>query len=103
MKKKLFLLFAGALFLAACSSKGISDIENGMSAKEVTDIAGEPNDKVSMPLDIEWWVYEEDNVLLIMENDSVSRVTSEKELEESLNDVEEGKNEIENQVNELTE
>ncbi|MFW6043531.1 MAG: hypothetical protein ACOCPW_04170, partial [Marinilabiliaceae bacterium] len=67
MKKKLFLLFAVALFLAACSSSDISDIESGMPAREVTDIAGEPTEKVSMPLDIEWWIYEEDSVLLIME------------------------------------
>ena len=101
--KKLFLLFAVTALLSACSSSDVSDIETGMSAEEVTDIAGEPTDKISMPLNIEWWIYKEDNVLLIMEADSVSRVTSQQELEESVKDVEEGINEIENQVNELTE
>jgi len=101
--KKLFSLFAVIALFPACSSSDISDIETGMSATEVTDIAGDPTDKVSMPLDIEWWIYKEDNVLLIMEDDSVSRVTSEKELEESLKDVKDGMNEIENEVNELTE
>ncbi|MGM0376180.1 MAG: hypothetical protein ACQEQ0_05360 [Bacteroidota bacterium] len=101
--KKLFLLFAVTALLSACSSSDISDIETGMSAGEVTDIAGEPTEKVSMPLSIEWWIYKEDNVLLIMEEDSVSRVTSEEKLNESLKDVEDGMNEIEDQVNELNE
>ena len=74
-----------------------------MSSAEVVEIAGEPTEKVSMPLDIEWWIYKEDNVLLILEDDSVSRVTSEQKLKESIKDVEEGMNEIENEVKELTE
>ncbi|MFO8001686.1 MAG: hypothetical protein R6U46_10610 [Marinilabilia sp.] len=101
--KKLFFLFAVATIFAACSSKDISDIDTGMSASEVVEIAGEPTEKVSMPMDIEWWIYKDDNVLLIFEEDSVSRVTSEKELEESLEDADEGMNEIENKIEELTE
>ena len=101
--KKLFLLFAVTALLSSCSSSDISDIKTGMSTEEVTDIAGEPTDKVTMPLNIEWWIYKEENVLLIMEEDSVSRITSEQKLEESIKEAEDGMNEIENKVNELTE
>ena len=101
--KRLFFLFSAVALLAACSTSDISDVKEGMSSAEVVEIAGEPTEKVSMPLDIEWWIYKEDNVLLILEDDSVSRVTSEQKLKESIKDVEEGMNEIENEVKELTE
>ena len=101
--KKLFFLFAITALLSACSASDISDVETGMSGEEVIDIAGEPSERVSMPLNIEWWIYKEDNVLLIMDNNTVSQVTSEQKLEESLKKMEDGMNEIENKVNELTE
>ena len=99
--KKLFLLFAVVVFVA-CATQDISDIEAGISSEDVISIAGEPTEKVSMPLDIEWWIYEEDNVLLILENDTVTRVTSEKEIEESLKDFEKGMDDIQKEVENLT-
>lgn len=99
--KKLFVLFA-IVALTACATKDISDLEEGMASTEVIDIAGEPTEKVEMPLDIEWWIYEEDKVLLILENDTVSKVTSQEEIEESLKDFEKGMNEIQKEIEDLT-
>jgi hypothetical protein len=99
--KKLVVLFAIAT-LTACATKDISDLDEGMASKEVIDIAGEPTEKVEMPLDIEWWIYEEDKVLLILENDTVSKVTSQEEIEESLKDFEKGMDEIQKEIEELT-
>ncbi len=99
--KKLIAFFTIAL-LASCASKDISDLEKGLSSAEVLEIAGEPTEKVSMPLDIEWWIYEEDEVLLIMENDSISRITSQKEIEESIKDFDKGMDGIQKEVEELT-
>ncbi|WP_291859479.1 hypothetical protein [Marinilabilia sp.] len=99
--KKLIVLVAIAT-LTACATKDISDLEEGMASKEVIDIAGEPTEKVEMPLDIEWWIYEEDKVLLILENDTVSNVTSQEEIEESLKDFEKGMDQIQKEIEELT-
>jgi hypothetical protein len=99
--KKLLVIFAIAL-LAACATKYISDLKEGMASTEVIDIAGEPTEKVEMPLDIEWWIYEEDKVLLILENDTVSKVTSQKEIEESLKDFEKGMDDIQKEIEKLT-
>ncbi len=99
--KKLLVIFAIAL-LAACATKDISDLKEGMASTEVIDIAGEPTEKVEMPLDIEWWIYEEDKVLLILENDTVSKVTSQKEIEESLKDFEKGMDDIQKEIEKLT-
>lgn len=99
--KKIVVLFAIVAF-TACATKDISDLDEGMASKEVIDIAGEPTEKVEMPLDIEWWIYEEDKVLLILENDTVSKVTSQEEIEESLKDFEKGMDEIQKEIEELT-
>ncbi len=99
--KKIVVLFAIGSF-TACATKDISDLDEGMASKEVIDIAGEPTEKVEMPLDIEWWIYEEDKVLLILENDTVSKVTSQEEIEESLKDFEKGMDEIQKEIEELT-
>lgn len=99
--KKLFFLFAIALF-AACSTQDISDVEVGISSEEVIDLAGEPTEKVAMPLDIEWWIYEDDKVLLILEKDTVSRVTSQKEIEESLKDFDNGMDDIQKEIEDIT-
>jgi len=100
MKK--ILIIAVIAMLTACATRDIHDIEEGMASKEVVNIAGEPTEKVEMPLDIEWWVYEEDKVLLIFENDTVTNVTSEKEIEESLKDFEKGMEDIQKEIEELT-
>jgi len=99
--KKLIAIFIVAL-LASCASKDISDLEKGLSSAEVLEIAGEPTEKVSMPLDIEWWIYEEDKVLLILENDTITRVTSQEEIEESLKDFEKGLDDIQKEIEDLT-
>lgn len=101
MKKLLIILAVGTL--TACAAKDINDVKEGMSSKEVTEIAGEPSEKVSMPLEIEWWIYKEEKVLLIFESDTVSKVTSQKELEESIKDVEKGMQDLEDEINQLTE
>ena len=100
MKK--ILIIATIAVLTACATKDIHDIKEGMSSIEVTKIAGEPTEKVEMPLEIEWWVYEEDKVLLIFENDTVTNVTSEKEIEESLKDFEKGMEDIQKEIEEIT-
>ena len=100
--KKLLIILAIAM-LTACATKDINDVKEGMSSKEVTDIAGEPGEKVNMPLDIEWWIYKKENVLLILENDTVSKVTSQKKLEESLKDFQKGMEDIEDEINKLNE
>ncbi|WP_462319598.1 hypothetical protein [Marinilabilia sp.] len=100
--KKLLIILAIAM-LTACATKDINDVKEGMSSKEVTEIAGEPSEKVSMPLEIEWWIYEEEEVLLIFENDTVSKVTSQRELEESIKGVEKGMKDLEGEINKLTE
>ena len=100
--KKLLIILAIAM-LTACTTKDINDVKEGMSSKEVTEIAGEPSEKVSMPLEIEWWIYEEEEVLLIFENDTVSKVTSQKELEESIKGVEKSMKDLEGEINQLTE
>jgi hypothetical protein len=99
--KKLLVISAIAL-LTSCATKDISDLEEGMASKEVIDMAGEPTEKVEMPLEIEWWIYEEDKVLLILENDTVSKITSEKEIEESLKNFEKGMDDIQKEVEKLT-
>jgi hypothetical protein len=99
--KKLFFFFAIAL-LAACSTQDISDVKVGISSAEVMDIVGEPTEKVTMPLEIEWWIYKEDKVLLILENDTVSKVTSQKEIEESLKDFNDGMDNIQKEIEHLT-
>jgi hypothetical protein len=100
MKKLIFILTV--TILTACASKDISDVKKGMTSKEVLDIAGEPTEKVSMPLDIEWWIYKEPKVLLILESDTVSKVTSQKEIEESVKDFQKGMKGIENEIEKLT-
>jgi len=100
--KKLLIILSVAL-LTACATNDINDVKEGMSSKKVAEIAGKPTEKVSMPLDIEWWIYEEEEVLLIFENDTVSKVTSQKELEESIKGVEKGMKDLEGEINNLTE
>jgi hypothetical protein len=102
VKMKKYIFFFLIVLLTACTTQDISDVEVGISSEEVMKIAGEPTEKVTMPLDIEWWIYEEDKVLLIMEQDTVSRVTSQKEIEESLKEMEKGMEEIQKEVEELT-
>ncbi len=99
--KKLLFIFSVVMF-TACSTQDISDVNSGMTSAEVIDIAGEPTEKVEMPLDIEWWVYEESKVLLIFENDTVSRVTSEEEIQNSLKDHEQGMNDIQKEIEKIT-
>jgi hypothetical protein len=101
MIKKLIFIFA-IVTLTACASKDLSDVKEGMTSKEVLNIAGEPTEKVSMPLDIEWWIYKEQKVLLILDSDTVSKVTSQKEIEESVKDFQKGMKDIENEIEKLT-
>lgn len=81
MKKILLLL--SVIMLTSCSNKpDFSKIKKGMSVKEVTDIVGSPSKQQDNPMLGKWYVYG-DNII-IFQNDTVTKSTTKKEFEKSL-------------------
>ncbi|MBB2150837.1 hypothetical protein [Pedobacter gandavensis] len=72
--KKTLLISLALLGLVACAKKKpFESIKSGMSTTKVAELVGEPEQK--MPILIaEWWVYPKDNKMIIMVNDTVSKV-----------------------------
>jgi hypothetical protein len=70
MKKIIPLL----VLLAACHGNAdFSKVKVGMHSKDVVSLVGEPGNKTPM-MGVEWWSYDKDNKLIVMESDTVSRV-----------------------------
>lgn len=75
MKKSIFLAGTVALLmLSACSKhKDVNMAKNGMSDKEVVALLGDPDQKVDMPMGIQWWKYG-DNSMVVIQEGKVSNV-----------------------------
>ena len=73
MKKTLLILVA-AIGLAACSkTKSFESVSKGMTKEKVTELVGEPEQKMPMFI-AEWWMYPTDNKVIVMHSDTVLRV-----------------------------
>ncbi|MCW3124881.1 MAG: hypothetical protein JWO03_539 [Bacteroidetes bacterium] len=86
--KNLLSLMLFVLLLTSCSHKDLSKIQNGMTESQVTAQIGEPSSKQQMPMNIAWWHYG-DNQLVVIEDGKVSRVVpdikaAEAEMEKAL-------------------
>jgi hypothetical protein len=73
MKKTLLILVA-AMGLTACSkTRSFESISKGMTKEKVTELVGEPEQKMPMFI-AEWWMYPTDNKVIVMHSDTVLRV-----------------------------
>jgi len=72
--KKILTLFVAVLSLTACSKeKPFESLKVGMTGSKVIELVGEPDQK--MPIFVaEWWTYQKDNKLIVMNSDTVVRV-----------------------------
>ncbi|MCX2451812.1 hypothetical protein OQX61_11120 [Pedobacter sp. PLR] len=72
--KKMLLISIAVLGLAACTKKKpFESVKPGMTTAKVAELVGEPEQKMPMMI-AEWWVYPTDNKMIIMVNDTVSKV-----------------------------
>lgn len=72
--RKTLLILAAAIGLTACSKiKSFESISKGMTKDEVTQLVGEPEEKMPMFI-AEWWMYRKDNKVVVMHSDTVLRV-----------------------------
>lgn len=68
-------VFAALLLLMGCQLKpDFSQLKEQMTAAETVALVGEPTKKTPFLFDTELWLYEEPNVLLTMQNDTVKDV-----------------------------
>lgn len=73
MKKALLILVA-AIGLTACyKTKSFDSISKGMTKDKVTELVGEPEEKMPMFV-AEWWMYRKENKVVVMHSDTVLRV-----------------------------
>lgn len=99
MKKMLLISFI-VLGLAACTKKKpFESVKSGMNTAKVTELVGEPSQKMPMMI-AEWWVYPEDNKMIIMVNDTVSKVVIDlKAVQDSMQSVTGDLKNLEHQLN----
>ncbi|MNJ91513.1 hypothetical protein D3C87_91650 [compost metagenome] len=73
MKNTLLILVA-AIGLTACyKTKSFDSISKGMTKDKVTELVGEPEEKMPMFV-AEWWMYRKENKVVVMHSDTVLRV-----------------------------
>lgn len=104
--KKTLLIAIAILGIVACSQKKpFESVKSGMTTVKVAELVGEPEHKMPM-LIAEWWLYPKDNKMIIMVNDTVSKVVLDlKSVQDSMQsvtgDLKSLENELKNQMDSL--
>lgn len=81
MKKSTTLLLAAALLLVACGRTfDVAKVKRGMTTAQLVEAVGAPDDKLQMPMGIQWWKYG-DNGLVIVASDTVVNFTADMKAE----------------------
>ena len=98
--KKTLLISIAVLGLSACTKKKpFESVKSGMNTAKVTELVGEPTQKMPMMI-AEWWVYPDDNKMIIMVNDTVSKVVIDlKSVQDSMQSVTGDLKNLEHQLN----
>lgn len=104
--KKTLLISIAVVGLAACTKKKpFESVKSGMNKAKVSELVGEPSQKMPMMI-AEWWVYPTDNKMIIMVNDTVSKVVVDlKSVQDSMlsatGDLKNLENQLKNQLDSL--
>lgn len=74
MKKLLFFpLFLLLIYCSQSFEKQFAKINIGMSESQVVELIGEPQNKQTLPFNVKWWNYVEQDALVVFQNDTVKK------------------------------
>lgn len=75
MKKTNLIITIAALLVACSGSPDLSRVTTGMPAADVEAAVGKPREVRHLPFGIEWWMYG-DNELVVMQGGTVTKVVT---------------------------
>ncbi|MDL2262686.1 hypothetical protein LJC11_04185 [Bacteroidales bacterium OttesenSCG-928-I21] len=99
MKKILLLLAVVGMMISCGGKKDFSNIEKGMTIKEVKKLVGEPTEEVDVVGTL-WLFYEKEGVLVVTDGEKVMNVVNKEEMEKKGKMLEESFEELDFKIEE---